>query len=481
MRWFLTILFLSSASIVHAQVEPSKVALIIGNTNYEVGPLRNPVNDANLMTNTLRALGFEVIKVLDATKAQMVEAVREFEGKVVANQGPALFYYSGHGLQVDGANYLVPVDADIKAEYEVESTCLRADRVLRMLEYHDNPLNIVILDACRNNPYTRSFRSGTRGLTQPTAAPTGSIVAFSTAPNSVASDGSGTNGLYTQELVKAMLTPNMSIEDVFKVTRRSVVQLSNEEQVPWENSSLLGDFYFLGEGETVSVDPVVIPSVTTNDEERTSTEQVENRTAPAPDFGYGPDEFSTVFVAGKVWTLQNLNVTHFSDGTEIMQVKTEEEWEQMKAREQPAWFEVEHEGAPKPIYGKLYNYWAVTDPRGLCPQGFKVPSAEDFFAVWRSVTGKKQPERVLSKHLIDDNWGKEATHLSGLDFPPAGGFSQEYKHYGKAGRVWSRSIYQALTKAATNKYGLALLIGKSSTIMQPTGKSAGLSVRCVQQ
>ncbi len=481
MRFLLTVLFITSTTLMCAQVEPSKVALIIGNTNYEVGPLRNPVNDANLMTNTLSALGFDVIKVLDATKAQMVEAVREFEGKVVANQGPALFYYSGHGLQVDGANYLVPVDADIKAEYEVESTCLRADRVLRMLEYHDNPLNIVILDACRNNPYTRSFRSASRGLSQPTAAPTGSIVAFSTAPNSVASDGTGTNGLYTQELVKAMLTPNMSIEDVFKVTRRSVVQLSNEEQVPWENSSLLGDFYFLGEGETVNVNPIVLPSVSTNEAERTPSESREDRSAPALDFGYGPDEFSTVFVAGNVWTLQNLSVTHFRDGTEITQVATEEEWEQMRAREEPAWFAVEHEGTPKPTYGKLYNYWAVVDPRGLCPQGYKVPSAADFFAVWRSVTGKKEPERVPSKHLIDDNWDKEATHLSGLGFPPAGGFSGEYKHYGKAGRVWSSSIYQGYTKATTNKYGLALLIGKSTTIMQATGKSIGLSVRCIQR
>jgi len=464
-----------------AQEKESKVALVIGNTNYEVGPLRNPINDANLMSNTLSGLGFEVIKVLDADKPTMVQAVRDFEARVVDSEGTALFYYSGHGLQVDGANYLVPVNADIKAEYEVESTCLRADRVLRMLEYHDNPLNIVILDACRNNPYTRSFRSMNRGLTQPTAAPTGSIVAFSTAPNSVASDGTGSNGLYTQELVKAMLTPDLSIEDVFKITRRNVVRLSNEEQVPWENSSLLGDFYFLGEGETIEVAPIVSPATFVETELPEAKSELAEIPTRAIDFGYGPDEFSTVYVAGKVWTMENLNVDHFRDGTAIMQVKTEAEWEQMRAREQPAWFEVEHEGAPVPTYGKLYNYWAVVDPRGLCPQGYRVPSAEDFFNVWRSVTGKKNPERVASKHLIDDNWGKEATHLSGLDFPPAGGFSGEYKHYGKAGRVWSRSIYQALTKAATNKYGLALLIGKSATIMQPTGKSIGLSVRCVQE
>lgn len=482
-RW-LSILLLFFTSTAYAQNQEAKTALVIGNTNYDVGPLRNPVNDANLMTNTLEGLGFEVIKLLDATKADMVEAVRKFETKVVAEKGAALFYYSGHGLQVDGANYLVPVDADIKAEYEVESTCLRADRVLRMLEYHDIPLNIVILDACRNNPYTRSFRGMNRGLTQPTAAPTGSIVAFSTAPNSVASDGTGSNGLYTQELVKAMLTPDLSIEDVFKVTRRSVVQLSNEEQVPWENSSLLGDFYFLGEGEMITINPVVIPEVGAAETEDLVIEkaEVEVRVTAAPDFGYGPDEFSTVFVAGKVWTTQNLNVTHFSDGSEIMRVKTEAEMEQMIAREEPAWFEVVHEDEPIPTFGKLYNYWAVVDSRGLCPQGYRVPSASDFLDVWSAMTGKKQPERVPSKHMIDDNWGKEATHLSGLDFPPAGGFSGgEHKHYGNAGRVWSRSIYKGYAKATTNKYGLAMLIGKSTTIMQATGKSAGLSVRCVQR
>lgn len=221
-----------------------KYALVVGNSDYSDMPLKNPVNDANAISNELEGLGFEVIKVINADRVAFKNAIREFNAKLSKNPGVGLFYYAGHGLQMNGINYLVPVNADIQEEYEIEDECIPADLVLKMLSYNENPMNIIILDACRNNPFARSFRSAERGLAQPQAAPTGSIVAFATAPGRTASDGGGVNGLYTQELIKAMKVPDLTIEEVFKQVRISVDKLSGGDQIPWENSSLMGDFYF---------------------------------------------------------------------------------------------------------------------------------------------------------------------------------------------------------------------------------------------
>jgi len=223
----------------------NKYALVIGNSRYSTAPLKNPENDAEAMTRTLKSLGFEVDGYVNLDRRGMRDAVRQFGDKIAKEKGVALFYYAGHGLQSDGANYLIPVDADIQKEYDIQDECVRSDMVLRMLELYENPMNIVILDACRNNPYSRGFRSAERGLAQPSAAPTGSIIAFATAPGRTASDGDGTNGLYTQELIQAMKIPGLTIEEVFKRVRISVLEKSGDEQSPWENSSLTGDFYFM--------------------------------------------------------------------------------------------------------------------------------------------------------------------------------------------------------------------------------------------
>jgi hypothetical protein len=221
-----------------------RYALVIGNAAYAESPLRNPANDAQVIANELKALKFDVMAYVNLDKAKIKEVIRQFEAKIRENKGVALFYYAGHGLQYNGVNYLVPVNAKIEREYDIEDECIKADVVLRMLEINDNPMNIVILDACRNNPYSKSTRSMDRGLAQPDSAPKGSIIAFATAPGKTASDGDGQNGLYTQELIKALRKPGLSVEQVFKEVRINVINLSNSNQTPWENSSLLGDFYF---------------------------------------------------------------------------------------------------------------------------------------------------------------------------------------------------------------------------------------------
>jgi uncharacterized caspase-like protein len=154
-----------------------------------------------------------------------------------------LFYYAGHGLQVKGRNFLVPVNAEIDREDEIEFTTLDVNIVLAKMDSAKNALNIVILDACRNNPFARSFRSVSRGLAQ-MDAPTGTFIAFATAPGSVASDGTGQNGLYTEHLLREMQKPGVPIEQLFKQIRIGVMQDTNSQQIPWESSSMRGDFSF---------------------------------------------------------------------------------------------------------------------------------------------------------------------------------------------------------------------------------------------
>ncbi len=227
-----------------SQGTEKRIALVIGNAAYQTSPLRNPKNDAIAMAAELRTMGFEVMEYTDLGQADMIKKIREFGNKLAADKGTGLFYFAGHGLQLNGENYIVPVDAMIEKEQDVELEAVNLKRVLGEMDYAQNDLNIVILDACRNNPFARSFRSGGNNGLATTIAPKGTFIAYATAPGSVASDGTGQNGLYTEELVKAMRTPGKRIEDVFKQVRNGVYEKSGKQQVPWENSSIFGDFYF---------------------------------------------------------------------------------------------------------------------------------------------------------------------------------------------------------------------------------------------
>ncbi len=223
-----------------------RVALVIGNAKYRFSPLNNPVNDATDMAASLRSVGFDVIEVKDATLKQMREATRRFADKLeVSDVG--LVYYSGHGIEVKGKNYLIPVNADIRREYEVVDQAFDASNLLRMMESLQSNVkkrvNILIVDACRNNDLPKSWRSTNSGLAR-MDAPAGSFISFATAPGQVASDGQGRNSPYTKHLLNALKQPNVPIEQVFKQVRRNVMDETGGEQVPWENSSLIGDFYF---------------------------------------------------------------------------------------------------------------------------------------------------------------------------------------------------------------------------------------------
>ncbi len=224
----------------------SRVALVIGNSNYLDSPLRNPANDANLIAKTLEELDFQVMKYLDSDQQTMKKAIRDFGDKLEAagKDSIGLFYYSGHGIQTGGVNYLIPVNAQIKRESDVEIEAVSASVVLGTLDYARNHLNIVILDACRNNPFARSFRSASRGLAKVDHASPETIIAYATAPGTVAADGEGENSPYTSVLAATMHKSNLAVEQMFKIVRREVMAQTDNTQIPWENSSLTGDFYF---------------------------------------------------------------------------------------------------------------------------------------------------------------------------------------------------------------------------------------------
>jgi caspase domain-containing protein len=237
-----------------------RVALVIGNSRYESAPLKNPVNDANLVAATLREIGFDVISRTDVNLREMQLAVREFSRKI-QNGSVGLFYYAGHGMQSGGRNFLIPVSAQIEVEGDVVLEALDLNSVLEQMGMAQNRLNIVILDACRNNPFTRSFRSGAQGLAQ-VNAPAGTFIAYATAPGQTASDGKGQNGLYTQELIANLRSPGLPIEEVFKRVRVQVKQKSNGVQIPWDASSLEGSFSFVG-GTGTAADAAPPPAVVT--------------------------------------------------------------------------------------------------------------------------------------------------------------------------------------------------------------------------
>lgn len=253
-----------------------RVALVIGNAAYKDAPLTNPVNDARAIVKALQEAGFSVIQRENIDQRGMLSALREFGDHLRAG-GTGLFYYAGHGMQIKGRNYLIPVGANIEREDEVAFSAVDAQAVLDKMEAAGNVANIMILDACRNNPFTRSTRSGQAGLAQ-MDAPVGTLVAYATSPGAVASDGTGANGLYTQHLLTAIRQPGNKVEDVFKQVRSNVRRDSQGKQVPWESTSLEGDFYFKGGPLViVTVDPAAALEVALWDAVKGSSMPIEIR------------------------------------------------------------------------------------------------------------------------------------------------------------------------------------------------------------
>ena len=229
---------------------PERVALVIGNADYTVRPLRNPVNDARAVADSLKGLGYDVVTKENASMSAMLDAMRDFWLRS-RRASVRVLYYSGHGVQYGGRNFLVPVDAVLKAEDEVPRKAVSASDLVDKLAASGAAVNIVILDACRTPPWTGTTR--TRGGAQVPAiasglasavAPQGTLIAFATAPGAVALDGTEGNGVYTRHLLSQIKVPGLAVEQLFKRVRTGVLKETGEKQIPWETSSLTGDFCF---------------------------------------------------------------------------------------------------------------------------------------------------------------------------------------------------------------------------------------------
>lgn len=230
-------------------------ALVIGNNDYKDVPLSNPKNDANDISTLLNNIGFRVTTKINVTQREMEETIRIF-GKEIQYGDIALFYFSGHGVQVNGENYLLPIGSQIYSEDEIKYEAVNIGVLLDKLQTAKSTLNIIILDACRNNPF-KGFRSMGQGLAH-MSAPTGTLIAYATAPGQVAyDDGKSRNSPYTKYLLDTMQIPGLKIEEVFKQTRIAVMNDTSDKQVPWESSSLTGDFYFIAPLQTISSEPKI--------------------------------------------------------------------------------------------------------------------------------------------------------------------------------------------------------------------------------
>jgi uncharacterized caspase-like protein len=250
-RFPLALLLISLLCSLPAAAE-KRVALVVGNSNYaQVGTLANPANDANDIASALKAAGFEVILGIDVDKREFDTKVRNF-ADILENADAAIFFYAGHGLQVAGRNFLLPVDARVQTERDLDFDAVNLDFILKQMELgRADKTNIVFLDACRDNPFTRNLaRSmGTRsasigkGLAQVDTG-VGTFIAYSTQPGNVALDGTGRNSPFTAALAKRVREPDRNLTSVMIEVRKDVLAATGGKQVPWDHSALTGEFYF---------------------------------------------------------------------------------------------------------------------------------------------------------------------------------------------------------------------------------------------
>lgn len=274
--------FIASGAVANAA---KRVALVIGNSAYEnAAPLKNPRNDAEDLTNKLNELGFEVVSGFDLDSRGMRDTVRKF-GEKLRGADVAMFFYAGHALQVNGRNYLAPVNTDIRHEGDLDFETIPMDFVQRQMERETKTV-LLFLDACRDNPLARSLRAtsrstgATRGLARETNSSEGTFIAFATQPDNVALDGDGRNSPFTTALLANLDRPGVEISTLMTDVRRQVFEATNEQQIPWINSSLLGRFYFKDDGNSDDAEQVASLS---NDESKVTNDASSQTTTDKAD------------------------------------------------------------------------------------------------------------------------------------------------------------------------------------------------------
>lgn len=446
----------------NAQTE-NRIALVIGNAEYLHGnSLKNPVNDAELMARTLQSLNFKVIKKINATRKEMSKAIVEFSQQI-KDYNAALFYYAGHGIQVDGVNYVIPVDAKIEEPLAVKFEALDVENIVSQFEYYSDRANIVILDACRDNPFLAWVR-GAMNSFAPMKAPRGTFVAFSTGSGSVALDNvKAENGLYTGVLSKEMLK-SQRIEDVFINTRNKVYDLSRGKQQPQEWSQLSGTFFFTKENITLSDNKI---SVANNDTTGNTTERsLDNDFIGLRKGSYrDPDDkikYKWVKIGKHVWMAENSK--KYVDTTNSFYYKNNER------------------------IGKELGYLYTWDgAQKACPTGWRLPTAKE----WRNMVLYLGMDRKVAQHLksdIDpyssDFYWRHADNATKPD--NSSGFSALYSGY----RTDKMKFYKGISAGFwtstekdddTEKAYFFMIPGTYDEVYYTSGsKDFGFSVRCVK-
>lgn len=440
----------------------NRVALVIGVQTYtSVPPLKNSLNDARDLAAVLKKKGFYVIESFDPkSKRDMQTVIRKYFDLIQTNPAiEGLFYYSGHAMQVDGVNYLMPASANPALKADLDDQCLKMDYMIEVFAQAGNALNIIIMDACRNNPFRGFSRSSDQGLSQ-IYPPRGSYLVYATSPGSVASDGEGKNGLFTSKLLKYINEPELNLEQMFKLVAREVQKESGELQLPWINSSYTGDFYF----NKVNTIPTTLAN--TRPKEPALTIKTDTR-----DVKVLSPSFKSTVINQKEWMAENLNVTHYRNGDEIPHIQDAAEWAKLTTG---AWCYYDNKEENGSANGKLYNWYALNDPRGIAPEGWHVPTDDEWDSMIKSLGTEPGVQLKTNTGWFDSGNG---SGRSGFNATPTGfRYSNGmFSLIGKSAYWWTKTESNSQTvKTRTVSF-------KGFTVPQAIlSKSSGLSIRCVK-
>ena len=469
-----TVFFLVRLTAFAQQETPNRFALVIGVQNYvSVPALRHSLNDAADMASVLKSKGFKVDALYDPkSKKEIRDAVTRYYN-LMRNQTGAvgIIYYAGHGTQYEGENYLIPASANLQIPGDMDEQCVKMNSFMSVLNSSNNNLNIFLIDACRTNSFPSFSRDIVKGLSA-VEAPKGSIVVFATQPGTTASDGTGKNGLFTSKLLKYINEPNLNVGEVFRKVKQDVNADSEGKQLPSVvDNSIGGDFYFSKDESSKKVQPVLQPPIISE-----VVNYTQATTKVLLDYGYGPSDAATVTVGPQEWISKNLNVSTFANGDAIPEAKTAKEWKRAGEEKKPGWCYYNNDPANGRIYGKLYNWYAVNDPRGLAPKGWHIPSDAEWTALTDYLGGQNVAGLSMksARGRLENGNGNDHSGIAGL---PGGGRGGNGSFYfiGKYGYWWSSS-----GSSADNAWGRAVGYGAGSVGRDGSNEEDGFSVRCLR-
>lgn len=471
----LLLVFIGPTPVFSQNSAPKRIALVIGSQNYTVLPkLRNSLSDAGAISTTLEAKGFQVKSLYDPkTRTEIKDGINWYFNQMRDQEGAVgLIFYAGHGMQYQGENYIIPTTATLRDPSDLEDYCVKMNTIIAILNSATSSLNILLLDACRSLPsFTRGMEQGLTKMD----APQGSIIVFATQPGKVASDGTGIHGLFTSNLLAAVNEPNLNINEVFQRVKREVFAESKKDQLPSiEDNAVGGDFFFTPGSQMARTNqPVLQPEL------KSESVYKEPETVRF-DYGYGPSDAATVTVGSQTWITKNLNVDHFANGDPIAEAKTAEEWKRASHNLTPAWCYFDNDPTNGRRYGRLYNWYAVDDPRGLAPKGWHVPSDAEWTAITDYLGGEATAGTQLKSTSLWADYkgangnGNNKTGIAGLP----GGFrltDGTFFNMGKYGYWWSS------TEVIPGRAWFRCLYYNSGNVFRiKYREGCGYSVRCVR-